>query len=212
MTTPSAEVPEPTPTHPEADGMSEVLSEMKEEVPAPTEEQQSTAAPVEPVAVRAHGLSREHSPSEKPKAKRKPRAKKVEAMAAVVEEPAPVLDEPVAETPPPPEPPAEEPKAKAEKVPCPDCGRMVSSKTLKYTHSKTCKGKNPKHIYIGENDLNGPPDVDDQESTTEYHKHPFEHVLEKLVEEELRKRTVGARQAKVARRTEKIAKLAAAAF
>ncbi len=200
LTTPSAEVPEPTPTHPEADGMSEVLSEMKEEVPAPTEEQQSTAAPVEPVAV------------QKPKAKRKPRAKKVDAMPAVVEEPAPV-DEPVAETPPPPEPPAEEPKAaKAEKVPCPDCGRMVSEKTLKYTHGKTCKAKNPKHIYIGENDLNGPPDVDDQESTTEHHKHGFEHVLEKLVEEELHRRTVGARQAKVARRTEKIAKLAAAAF
>lgn len=195
---PNADTPEPTPAHPEADGMSEVLSEMKDEAPAPTEEQQEPAAPVEPVAA-----------VEKPKAKRKPRAKKAEA--APVEVMPTVVEEPAAETPPPPEP-VEEPKAKAEKVPCPDCGRMVSEKTLKYTHSKTCKAKNPKHIVIGENDLNGPPDVDDQESTTEHHKHPFEYVLEKLVEEELHKRTVGARQAKVAKRTEKIAKLAAAAF
>ena len=35
-------------------------------------------------------------------------------------------------------------KKKDDKVACPDCGRMVSAKTLKYTHKANCKALKPK--------------------------------------------------------------------
>ena len=65
-------------------------------------------------------------PKAKAKAKRKPKAVAVE--------------EPLA--PPPTPEPAQEAKpepAVAEKECCPDCGKMVSSKTLKYSHKANCK-------------------------------------------------------------------------
>lgn len=192
--------------------MSEVLSEMKAE-PAPAEEPQSEEAHAAPATLPP--IVEEP----KPKPKRKPRAKKEavqEALPVVVQEtPPPPTPSPEPEEPPEAKPPAAVPK---EKVKCPDCGKMVSDKTLKYTHVKTCKARNPKHIVIGENEDLGPPDVDDQESTTEHDKKykqsdpVLEEMLDKIVEEEIQKRTLNARQAKVTQRQQKFAKLTESAF
>ncbi len=119
LSEPVEDAPVPT-AHSEAEGMNEVLSEIKEE------------APTEPVAV------------EQPKPKRKARVKKEES--PVEEAPQPPVEEtpqsPIEETP---QSPVED--KKQEKVPCPDCGKMVSAKTLKYTHKNTCRNK--QQVYSG---------------------------------------------------------------
>lgn len=74
----------------------------------------------------------------KPKPKRQPRAKKVETIPEVI----PEVIEPVI-------PEVIEPIVKPviEKVQCPDCQKMVSSKSLKYSHKHTCIAKKVKeHI------------------------------------------------------------------
>ena len=66
----------------------------------------------------------------KPKAKRAPKAK------AKAEAPPEVTPPPVAEAPPP--SPVAEAKVEEAKVACPDCGKQMSGKTLKYSrHSKS---------------------------------------------------------------------------
>ncbi len=111
LSDPVEDAPVPT-AHSEAEGMNEVLSEIKEE------------APTEPVAV------------EQPKPKRKARVKKEES--PVEEAPQPPVEEV-------PQSPVED--KKQEKVPCPDCGKMVSAKTLKYTHKNMCRNK--QQVYSG---------------------------------------------------------------
>lgn len=159
---------EPVPSHPEADGMNEVLTEMQAD-PAPTEEPQLKEDVVVPVGEEL-----------KPKPKRKPRTKK-EAVQETLPPPPP---EPVTEEPPEAKPPAASPK---EKVSCPDCGKMVSAKTLKYTHKITCKSKQHTHGGVC------------------YQK-------DEPIEEDEIQRVSCARQMKASRRAEKMAKLAAAAF
>ena len=69
----------------------------------------------------------------KPKAKRASRAKPKEE---------PVKEEPIEEqilT----QEPKEEPKGD-DKVGCPDCGKQMSAKTLKYSHGPNCSSKKPK--------------------------------------------------------------------
>ena len=63
----------------------------------------------------------------KPKAKRASRAKPKEE---------PIEEEPKEE-------PNEEPKSE-DKVGCPDCGKQMSAKTLKYSHGPNCSSKKPK--------------------------------------------------------------------
>ena len=67
----------------------------------------------------------------KPKAKRASRAKPKDE---------PVKEEPKEE---PKEELKEEPKGE-DKVACPDCGKQMSAKTLKYSHGPNCSSKKPK--------------------------------------------------------------------
>lgn len=109
LSEPAEDAPAPT-AHSEAEGMNEVLSEIKEEVPT------------DPVVV------------EQPKPKRKARVKKEESPGE--EAPQSAVEEA-------PQSPVED--KKQEKVTCPDCGKMVSAKTLKYTHKNTCRNKQQVH-------------------------------------------------------------------
>ena len=92
----------------DAEQMTEILQEVKEE---PNAEERKEAVSDAPDVV-------------KPKAKRASRAKPKE--------------EPVKE-----EPMKEEPKGE-DKVGCPDCGKQMSAKTLKYSHGPNCSSKKPK--------------------------------------------------------------------
>ena len=109
----------------DAEQMTEIIKEVKEE---PTEEQKD-AVPEVPVVAKA-------------KAKRASRAKPKEE--PIIEEPKeepnedPNLTLKVADQKE--EEPKEEPKSE-EKVACPDCGRRMSAKTLKYSHGPNCSRK-----------------------------------------------------------------------
>ncbi len=103
---------------PEAEGMNAVREEMKSEV---VEE-----------AVAPKSDDKSEVAVVAPKATAKGRAKKPEP--AVVAEPEPVVEDPR--------------PAKPEKVSCPDCGKMVSAKTLKYTHKANCKASQPKYSEV----------------------------------------------------------------
>ena len=99
----------------DAEQMTEILQEVKEE---PNAEEQKAAVSDAPVVV-------------KPKAKRASRAKPKEE---------PVKEEPKEE--PKKEEPIEEPKCE-DKVECTDCGKQMSAKTLKYSHGPNCSSKKP---------------------------------------------------------------------
>lgn len=121
----------------------ENLNEMPEPegMTAVREEIQTESAPVV-----AEESAADEAPVAKPKAKG--RAKKV--VAEVKEEPvAEVKEEAVAEVK---EEPVAEVKEEAvvEKVACPDCGKKVSAKTLKYSHKANCKAlKQEQHHHSG---------------------------------------------------------------
>lgn len=179
----------------EAEGMAQVMEEMKVSEPVPPDEPRPKAMP-----------------------KRKPRAKK--APEPVVESaesdhiemmPEPeVMPEPVKPPTPPPTPPPS-PKAekvKSEKVQCPDCGRMVSSKTLKYTHKNNCKAlkQAPKE------EPSAPAPVE-QAVAPEPVKEVFTpEPVKDVIEESITQRRVSAHALRLQKRNEKIAKLAAEAF
>lgn len=177
----------------EAEGMSQVMEEMKAPVPVPPTE-----------------------PKPKAKPKRKPRAKKTpEPVVETTESdhiemmPEPeVMPEPVKPPTPPPTPPPS-PKAekvKAEKVQCPDCGRMVSSKTLKYTHKNNCKAL--KQVPKDE-----PAVAPEPVAAPEHVKEVFTpEPIKDVIEETITQRRVNAHALRLQKRNEKIAKLAADAF
>ena len=110
----------------DAEQMTEILQEVKEEL--------REAVPDAPVVV-------------KPKAKRASRAKPPVGVPGTKEEPAKEeLKEEAKE-----EEPKEEPKEEAkeehkgdDKVGCPDCGKQMSAKTLKYSHGPNCSSKKQK--------------------------------------------------------------------
>lgn len=78
----------------------------------------------------------------KPKPKRKPRAKKQDEPTQQPEiNIITTLDETVAEVVIPEITTSQSKPKVAEKVKCPDCGKMVSDKTFKYTHIHNCKSK-----------------------------------------------------------------------
>ena len=104
----------------DAEQMTEILQEVNEE---PKEEPQEAVSDA-PVAAKA-------------KAKRASRAKPPVGVPGTKEEP--VKEEPVKE-----EPVKEEVKEEAkidDKVACPDCGKQMSAKTLKYSHVANCVTK-----------------------------------------------------------------------
>lgn len=78
----------------------------------------------------------------KPKPKRKPRAKKQDEPTQQPEiNVVNTLDESVAEVVLPDMNTTQSKDKVIEKVKCPDCGKMVSEKTFKYTHTYNCKSK-----------------------------------------------------------------------
>lgn len=78
----------------------------------------------------------------KPKPKRKPRSKKQDEPTQQPEiNIITTLDETVAEVVIPEITTSQSKPKVAEKVKCPDCGKMVSDKTFKYTHIHNCKSK-----------------------------------------------------------------------
>ena len=98
----------------EAEQLNDIINEVKEE--PPEEPQEAVSDAVAEV---------------KPKAKRASRAKPKEE---------PVVEEPREE-------PKEEPKEEqgvGAKVECPDCGKQMSAKTLKYSHGPNCVTPKPK--------------------------------------------------------------------
>ena len=98
----------------DAEQMTEILQEVQQE---PKEEPKETVS---------------DAPGEvKPKAKRASRAKPKEQSIKET-----VKEEPKEEL-------KEEPKGE-DKVACPDCGKQMSAKTLKYSHGPNCSSKKPK--------------------------------------------------------------------
>ena len=145
----------------DAQEMTELVNEIKvDDEPAVTDEVEST-----PVA--------------KPKARAKRAPKKPVEVEAVVE-PEPV-EEPQQ---------AEEPDdgnwTKVErKVACPDCGKQMSAKTLKYSHGPNCPAKKQK------------------QSPREFSP----SVIEEVIENEVQKRLNNSRALRAARRQETVQKL-----
>ena len=76
----------------------------------------------------------------KPKAKRQPKAKKVEPIIEPEVTVESTLNESVVELKIPDEL-IKQLKVQADKVKCPDCEKMVTSKSLKYSHKYTCLSK-----------------------------------------------------------------------
>jgi hypothetical protein len=129
--------------------MTEIIQEVKEE---PNTEEQKEAVSDAPVVA-------------KPKAKRASRAKPKEEPAK--EEPAKEeqKEEPKKEE------PKEEPKGE-DKVDCPDCGKQMSAKTLKYSHGPNCSSKKPNKK------------ADERQPTIQR-----EEITEELIEHHIRTRT-----------------------
>lgn len=113
----------------DAQEMSEVINEIREVKEPVVEEVAEPPAPTPDVA-------EPQVVSAKPKAKRASRAKAKAMPAEPVVEVTQTLEEVVAEV----EMPKEENKEVkvAEKVKCPDCGKQMSAKTLKYSHGPNC--------------------------------------------------------------------------
>ena len=118
----------------------------------------------------------------KPKAKRAPRAK---AKA----EPEPETEAVPFEAPD--EPQEAERRAVADKVECPDCGKQMSSKTLRYSHAPNCAAKKKRQ---------------------EEHRDATPSVTDDMIENEVHKRLTNFREERVARKQKAIQNLIANAF
>ena len=149
---------------------------------------------VEPAAVEPVALPPESS-GPKAKAKRASRAKAPEPVVEVT----PALDETVVEVALPSEPNKD---AKAsEKVSCPDCGKQMSAKTLKYSHVPNCLVKKQKETH-------GPPEPPASSpsgvlGTT---------VTDEMIEQEIEKRMSNRRTERLNKRQKDLEKLVAGAF
>ena len=169
----------------DAEQMTEIIKEVNEEPKEEPTEEQKDAVPEVPVVAKA-------------KAKRASRAKPKEE--PIIEEPKEepnegpnltlkVADQRVEE-------PKEEPK-REEKVACPDCGRHMSAKTLKYSHGPNCSRKK-------------------QQTKTEVFTlsgtNQGEFATEDLIEHHLRPRIQHTRADRANRREAMMSKLMQAAF
>jgi hypothetical protein len=154
----------------EAEHMTDVINEVKEE--APVEEKEAEALAV---------------PAAKPKAKRSPAKKKEVQEPEGALTPSEVVEalkeeEPVAA-------PAEGGGKSADKVTCPDCGKQMSAKTLKYSHVPNCTAK---------------------KSTRE--SAPHTQITDDMIEYEIEQRLTNRRAERAVRRQEMVAKLMQNAF
>jgi hypothetical protein len=155
----------------DAEQMTEIIQEVKEVAePAPVEE---------PV--------KEKEKKATPKAKAKAKAKAEEPQAEVK------VEEPVAEV-------KEEVKSEAKseaKVACPDCGKQMSAKTLKYSHVPNCTAKKQK------NTENEPEEANPDQS---------HHIPAEIIENEVQRRLNCKRAERAARREEMVNRLMQNAF
>jgi len=146
--------------------MSEVIQEVTAVEEAPEEEAEPETVTEEiklPIAKRA---------PRKPKAKPEPTINVISS-----------ADEVIAEV--------EVPEAKTEqKVACPDCGKQMSAKTLKYSHAPNCVVKK-----------NVKPNTAERESITD-----------EMIEQEVQKRMSNKRSERMAKRQKDLEKLIAGAF
>ena len=130
--------------------------------PTPTQEvaqpQESIAQDQEPAIIKE-----EEPKAKKPRAPRAPKAPKekvqapppsdsdsidTEEMIAVIKnhrasKKPPTPDAPKAEVAPPPAPPAPAKEKQEDKATCPDCHKVMSTKSLKYSHANNCKARAP---------------------------------------------------------------------
>lgn len=155
----------------DAEQMTEIIQEVKEVAePAPVEE------PVKEKAKKAT-----------PKAKAKAKAKAEEPPAEVQ------VEEPVAEV-------KEEAKTEAKseaKVACPDCGKQMSAKTLKYSHVPNCTAKKQKNA-----------ENEPEEGNADHNY----HISAEIIENEVQRRLSCKRAERAARREEMVNRLMQNAF
>ena len=163
----------------DAERMTDVMNEVSV-VEQPTAPDLQDAGEAEPVV------------ATKPKAKRAPAKRApVAAAAAAVEVQAEV------------ESPKEEVKEEVKedlkedaKVACPDCGKKMSAKTLKYSHGANCATKKPpRETSVSDND-NG----------------LVQHVTDEMIEEEIQRRINSRRSDRAVRREAMVSKLVQDAF
>jgi hypothetical protein len=155
----------------DAEQMTEIIQEVKEVAePAPVEE------PVKEKAKKAT-----------PKAKAKAKAKAEEPPAEVK------VEEPVAEVK---EEAKTEPKSEA-KVACPDCGKQMSAKTLKYSHVPNCTAKKQKNA-----------ENEPEEGNADHNY----HISAEIIENEVQRRLSCKRAERAARREEMVNRLMQNAF
>jgi hypothetical protein len=157
--------------------MTNVINEIKTDV-------QPVAEPVAQEVV---------EPVAEPKPKRAPRAKapsrkKVKELDAEVVAVEPTLEETTVEVTVPEEKPA--PVVK-DKVACPDCGKEMSAKTLKYSHAPNCVSKKKQS--------------DEQPAAAPA-------ISEELIEDLVQKRLTNVRQDRLARKQAMMEKLISGAF
>jgi ssDNA-binding Zn-finger/Zn-ribbon topoisomerase 1 len=88
-------------------------------------------------------------------------------------------------------PPSSEKKAESAKVECPDCGKSMSAKTLRYSHGPNCLFKKQ---------------ADKEEAD------PSKMVTQEMIEAEVQKRMSCAKAERLNRRQKQIESLVASAF
>ena len=161
----------------DAQEMTEVLNEVKDV---------SEPVAVEQVAPKAKASSRT------PTVKRASRAKAPIEVSDPVVEVTPALDETVVEVAIPME--ANKEVKASEKVSCPDCGKQMSAKTLKYSHVPNCLVKKQKEAH-------GQPE-------------PFANatITDEMIEQEIEKRLTNRRAERMVKRQKDLEKLVAGAF
>ena len=152
----------------DAEHMTEIVNEIRTEPEEPKEEEQP-----------------------KPKAKRAPR-KRAESVVEPVVEVTATVEETTVEV----ALPEERTEAKTEatdKVACPDCGKQMSAKTLKYSHAPNC--------VVAKKQAKQEDDNDDHRN-----------IPEEIIEQEVKKRMNQTRADRIARKQEAVSKLIANAF
>ena len=149
----------------DAQEMAEIINEVEVDEPEPTVE----ASVPEP------------KPKAKARAKREPK-KPVEQFIEPEVEVNASLDEVEADVALP-----DEPKVES-KVSCPDCGKQMSAKTLRYSHGPNCTAKKQKHSEVDHS------------------------VIEEVIENEVQKRLHNSRAHRAVRRQEMVGKLMQNAF
>jgi hypothetical protein len=82
------------------------------------------------------------------------------------------------------------------KVDCPDCGKKMSAKTLKYSHAPNCVAKKQKTA----------------DAPVKRDESPVRNISEEMIEHEVQRRMNGRRSERIARREEMVTKLIQNAF